>query len=382
MQSAPGVTADAVQIAIVVQPGVGAGRRQAVVRVIQQLFDDINAGQQDAVRSERVGQVRLGRTFRPWRLQVWQLQGASRTWAKQLEDFYRRQPVFALVSGLGDASWKPIHDFAEYNELPCILPQTSVPDLTRESFYTVYLNRGVVLEAQALARYLHDQVRQGPIVQVSVRGDDAGASASAAFRVAFGADGTTLRDVNLPNDADDKFWRELSRQNAGATLVLWLRPAQLAHAGELTSADSGIKDVYLSTGMGAANQSMIRPDVAGRLRLVWPEDLPAARRARLDNISRWMRAKGIELTDPEAQYNAYLAATVTGMVAMHTKDAWSRELLLERMEHRLGTALELSMYPHISLGPGQRFASKGSYIVQLNPDPANPMTAISDWIVP
>jgi ABC-type branched-subunit amino acid transport system substrate-binding protein len=362
---------------------VTAARRQAVVRVIEQLFNDINAGQQDAVNRERAGQAPLGRTFRPWHLHVWQLRGGSSTWAAQLDAFYREQPVFAMVSGLGDASWAPIHEFAERNELPCIFPQTQVPKIDEHDFYTVYLNRGVVLEAQALARYLRDRSDQGPIVQVGVRGDDASASASAAFRAAWsGSGGGPVRDVDLPSGADGKFWLDLAREHAGATLVLWLRPGQLANAGMLTSADSGVRAMYLSTGMGSAAQSVIKADAAGRLRLIWPEDLPAARRARLDQIRRWMRAKGIEVTDAEAQYNAYLAATVLGMVAMHTKDAWSREMLLERMEHRVGTALELSMYPRITLGPGQRFASKGSYIVQLNADPANPMTALSDWIVP
>jgi ABC-type branched-subunit amino acid transport system substrate-binding protein len=277
----------------------------------------------------------------------------------------------------------PIHEFSERNGVPCIFPQTQVPQIDEHDFYTVYLNRGVTLEAQALARYLRDHPDHGPLVQVSAKGDAASASASAAFRAAWsGAAGERIRDVELPPAADEKFWRDLAREHAGATLVLWLRPGQLANAGLLTSADSGLRAVYLSTGMGSATQSAIKADAAGRLRLVWPEDMPVARQARLDLIRRWMSAKGIEVTDAEAQYNAYLAVTVMGMAAMHTLDAWSREMLLERMEHRVGTALELSMYPRITLGPGQRFASKGSYIVQLNPDPANPMTALSDWIVP
>ena len=80
--------------------------------------------------------------------------------------------------------------------------------------------------------------------------------------------------------------------------------------------------------------------------------------------------------------NAYLAATVTGMLVTHSKDTYSREFLLERMEHRLGTALELSIYPHLSLGPGQRYASKGSYIVAVDGADDRQLTPVSDWIVP
>ncbi len=46
----------------------------------------------------------------------------------------------------------------------------------------------------------------------------------------------------------------------------------------------------------------------------------------------------------------------------------------------LGNSLELSMYPHLSLGPGQRYASKGSYIVKVGEQ--GDQSPLSDWIVP
>jgi len=68
------------------------------------------------------------------------------------------------------------------------------------------------------------------------------------------------------------------------------------------------------------------------------------------------------------------------MMVSHSMDTYSRDFLLERMEHRLGTSLEVSIYPHLSLGPGQRFASKGSYIVKV--EAGGTLTPLSDWIVP
>ena len=88
------------------------------------------------------------------------------------------------------------------------------------------------------------------------------------------------------------------------------------------------------------------------------------------------------MSDEQLQFNAYLAATVTGMLVTHSKDTYSRDFLLERMEHRLGTSLELSIYPHLSLGPGQRFASKGSYIAKIEGSEAEQLSLLSDWIVP
>jgi hypothetical protein len=41
-----------------------------------------------------------------------------------------------------------------------------------------------------------------------------------------------------------------------------------------------------------------------------------------------------------------------------------------------------TIYPHLSLGPGQRFASKGGYIVKFEDSRSNKLVAESNWIVP
>lgn len=41
-----------------------------------------------------------------------------------------------------------------------------------------------------------------------------------------------------------------------------------------------------------------------------------------------------------------------------------------------------TIYPHLSLGPGQRFASKGGYIVRFADDRSDKLIDESGWIVP
>ena len=40
------------------------------------------------------------------------------------------------------------------------------------------------------------------------------------------------------------------------------------------------------------------------------------------------------------------------------------------------------VFPHMSLGPGQRFASKGCYIVRPSCDVQGEFEAASEWLVP
>ena len=382
VQASPGVTEDKIHFATVIQPGTDAAQRSALLEVLQAFVQDRNAGQRAEVRRERAGSVQLRRTYREWVLHVWDLTGASDTWAGQLEAYDRRQPVFALVSGLGNASWRPIHEFSERFEVPCIFPQVDVPVLGDRDFYTVYLSKGIALEAQALAKFLHDEGERGPVLQV-FRRDATSAAAAEAFRRAWSAaTGTAPLERVLDEAPGEAFWQRLARQAPGATLVLWLPPQDLAQAQALTAVDSPVKAVYLSSGLNAGRGSGVASDGDDRVRLVYPQDLPKVREARLEVVRRWLRNKSIAISDEKLQMNAYLAVTVTGMLVSHSMDTYSREYLLERMEHRLGTAVELSIYPHLSLGPGQRFASKGSYIVQVGGGHEPRLTPLSDWIVP
>jgi hypothetical protein len=379
--ASPGVTEDTVRFATVIQPGADPAREHALVEMLQTFFRDRNLGQRAELRRERAGQVHLGRTFREWVLDVWELHGPSSTWDAQLEAYYRKQPVFALVSGLGRESWRPIHEFSERLELPCIFPQTDVPVVEGQNVYTAYLSEGVTLEARALAKFLREGAGKGQVVQV-YRHDDASTTAAAAFRSAWSEGPGVLQERVLDAAPDAAYWQQLARESAGATLVLWLGPEDLGQAQPLTASGSPFNAIYLSSALVGAQATGLAPDASGRLRIIYPQDPPARRAARLDVVKRWMHNSGIAVSDEQLQFNAYLAATVTGMLVTHSKDTYSRDFLLERMEHRLGTALELSIYPHLSLGPGQRFASKGSYIAQLGGGEAGQLSLISDWIVP
>jgi len=271
--------------------------------------------------------------------------------------------------------------------VPCVFPQVDMPALDTPNFYTVYLSKGLTLEAQALAKYLRDAGVRGPLIQVHRR-DGASASSADAFRKAWSASGDAGRLIErtLDETPDEAFWQQLARQVPNPTLVLWLPPQDLAHAGALTAAGSRVKAVYLSSGLageGAAwHGSGLVSGGDGRVRLVYPQDLPATRATRLDLVRRWLVNNGIAPNEERVQMNAYLAATVVGMAVSHSKDTYSREFMLERLEHRVGTTHELSIYPHLSLGPGQRYASKGSYIVQVDGVDDRQWTPVSDWIVP
>jgi cytochrome c553 len=379
--SSPGVTDDRIHFATVIQPGVDAAKRRAMVDVLQAYLEDRNRGLRAEVRREQAGSVQRGRTYREWVLSVWELSGPSDTWGAQLEAFNRRQPAFALISGLGAASWRPVHEFSERRGIPCIFPQTDLPVIEGPGFYTVYLSKGIDLEARALAQYLHDQGERGPVMQI-FRREQASAAGADAFRKAWEAGaGAGVQDRLLDASPGPAFWRQLAKESPQSTLILWLRPQDLAHARALLEAGSPVKAVYLSSALSDGVGPGLGTDGDGRVRLVYPQDLPQVLDARLRPVERWLQSKRIPLSDVKVQMNAYLAVTVTTGVMSHSADTFSREFLLERVEHRMGNAYESSIYPHLSLGPGQRYASKGSYVVATGATDSS-LTPLSGWLVP
>jgi hypothetical protein len=322
--------------------------------------------------------MRMYRAYRKWILHVWELDGPSETWGAQLEALYAKQPVFALIGGLGTSSWRPIHEFSERYELPCVFPQVDLPVVSEANNYTLYFSRGVVLEAEVLAKFLREQNEPGKIVQVYSRGE-ASSAAAAAFRAALKAGGSMPPEEHvLEGPASAAFWQSVYAAQPG-TLVLWLGAQDLAGAYAL--GNSAAPAVYLSFNLLGGK----RPDAAakegGNIRLIYPSDLPPKREARLLRNKHWLHSKGIKVYEETVQINTQFAMAVVSDVVGHIVDSFSRDYFVERVEHAVATTPMPSVYPQVSLGPGQRFAAKGSSIVQLGADEKS-LKPVSAWIVP
>ncbi|MFP3693192.1 cytochrome C, partial [Burkholderia sp. SIMBA_048] len=59
-----------------------------------------------------------------------------------------------------------------------------------------------------------------------------------------------------------------------------------------------------------------------------------------------------------------------------------RDYLVERIDDMLEHRILTGYYPRLTLAPGQRYASKGGYIVRFAEPDRLRVVADSDWIVP
>jgi len=380
----PGVTDAALHFATIITPDADPVKRRGMLDVLEQFFADRNARQMGPVPRVRASSrnALMFMVHRQWELHVWELTGAEATWQEQLERYLAREPVFAVVSGLGGKNWAPVHAFCERAALPCLFPNIEVPVDSERDFYPMYFSKGVLLEAGLIASALLDpSTGTAPkSVRQIYRAGDSGEAAAQALAAVLKLHAIAVSSKVLPRGADGEGVAEALRGSAPAdAIVLWLRPADIAALGAAPAAPTA---VFMSGLMGGLEHAPLPPSWRNRTRLAYPFDLPERRRVRVDYALGWFRIRNVAVVADQVQADTYLACGLLSETLNHMVDTFVRDYLVERVEDMLERRIVTGYYPRLALAPGQRFASKGGYIVHF-PEPKGTRLAVDrDWFVP
>jgi len=375
LDPSPGVDDQEIHFATVVDSNVAPQRRRAMLEVMQAFFKDKGANVRQEELRRDAGNMRMYRAYRKWVLHVWELQGSAESWPAQLEAYYRDQPVFALVGGLGLADWAPVHAFSERFEVPAVFAQMGLPVTQGENNYNLYLTRGVALQVDVLASFLKSQGETQRVIQV-YRADATGLAASARLREAL-ASHAKIEDVVLVGVPDANFWSKLIAAQADG-VVLWLTGQELVNLPP----DGLPVPTYLAFDFLGEKLPTDLTKRNENVRLVYPSDLSPKHESRLLRNKIWLRSKGIAITDEVVQMNTLFAMTVVSDALGHLMDSFSRDYFVERIEHAVAQMPTPSFYPGVSLGQGQRFAAKGASVVRLVGGEKPQFKGLSEWIVP
>jgi hypothetical protein len=208
---------------------------------------------------------------------------------------------------------------------------------------------------QALARYLEPSTR---IAQV-YRGTEEGRTLAEAFRKGF------------PGVMDMRLGAEEPLPKA-TDLVLWLDKKDfVALSPKLT----GFRRIYLSADLVEPNPGL---PLREKLVFTYPYMLPGREGPHVYRARAWLHARGIRTTHERQQLNAFYALSLAEHALDHMAGSFSRDFFVESVEREAEVELNPGVFPRLSLGPGQRFASKGCYIVRLG---ALGIEPLSGWIV-
>jgi hypothetical protein len=383
----PGVSDTVLHFATIVTPDADPQKRGAMLSVLQQYFKDKNLfpfppSPRMHTSAKTVYAKSMYMANRRWQLHVWDLSGPPSTWRAQLEERIAKEPVMAVVSGLGAGQWEPVHEFCEQQHVPCLFPNVEVPLVEERDFYSLYFSKGVLLEAGLLANAIEESGagRAHRTVLQIYRDGDSGESAARALGQNLQRRGIAVRNHMLTSvDSEGEFARALEGASSADSLVLWLRPSDIARLASIPP--PGVP-VYVSGVLGGLEHMPLPASWRVQAHLSYPFDLPDRRLIRVDYPLGWFSLRHIPVVDEQVQVDTYLACGLLAEALSHSADTFNREYLVERTEDLLEHRVLTGYYPRLTLAEGQRFASKGGYVVHFKGAEGSAIVADQDWTVP
>ena len=378
----PGVSDSTLQFATIITPDADPVKAKAMLSVLNDYFDEKNASARAVSPRLHSYHKMMFRATRQWKLHVWELTGPADSWEAQLQKHLAAEPVFAVLSGMGGRNWAPVHHFCEQAQLPCLFPNVELPVVAESDFHSLYFSKGVLLEAGLVAHELHEQQERQPprrLIQVYRKGD-IGAAAARELATLVPRPGPALIHRALKAGATPVELRAaLADVGPSDDLMLWLRPKDLAALG---SKPPRAARVWMSGLMGGLENASLPAAWRESTRMAYPFDLPDKRRIRVDYPLGWFRIRNVPIVDIQVQADTYLACGLVSETLNHMVDTFVRDYLVERIEGMLEHRIITGYYPRLTLAPGQRFASKGGYLVHFTDAKGTRLAADGDWIVP
>jgi hypothetical protein len=425
----PGITADSVRLATIIAPGIDPARVKSFRDTLQAALEQKNSNTMPGKRHMINAAEMVLRVERRWILDVWELQGPPESWQAQLDAFYAKEPVFAVVSGLSDTVWDPVQSFCEQRSIPCWFPSlAATPAHADEQYYSLYFSRGALVEALAAARWLQESPRHVRHVIQVLRDEPAARAAAAEFRAQAGA-GVRVDDVILAGDAQAGLKAALAGADRQDAVLLWLGPSDFSALGEV---DPPKATVIASTRLTRSLQPAVPANWRASLRLAYPYDLAPMRDLNMATFRSWLKVRALPVVDEPMQLEVYFSMAYIQYTLSEMLDNMYRDYLIDRGESMLvrreiqraeeetmirqgghpparsvreastlapgaifgedphgllaqrntpaiGLRQGTTMYPRLSLAQGQRLASKGARVVHVGADGA--LLSDSDWIV-
>jgi hypothetical protein len=377
----PGVTKDEMRFATIVTEGVNPQDRNAMLDPLRSFITDEWNARLPALR-----QWRRDSPHRKLSLDVWELKGPVDTWYGQLEALYRKQPVFALLGGISAGPWEPIHRFCEKNRVPCVFPLTSLPAVSDEDWYTLYFSKGYYQEGDAAAKFLAKVLElpsEKQVVQI-YREDDRGRAFSRGFGDTWkkiGNSKITTKVLSAGEPAGKEFWRGVASAYKDAALVVWLGPADLAGIDALGSAEKQPSAIVVSATMLAGSLPSIPDPVRDFTFITYPSRLPGEDAYAAAMVEGWLHSRKSPKTNMDISSKMFFSTGILSQVLLNMRGDFYRDYFLDLLDVQGEQTMLIAAYPRVTFGPGQRYASKGCYIVTLTKGPQPKLFSQTDWVI-
>lgn len=389
-EASPGADSRGFRFATIISDDVSPEQRQALLEPIQRFIAQKNQQigmYENFIKFGYAPTADMKYAFSSASLDIWELKGPPETWKKQLAACYDKQPVFAVLGGISNSDWQPVHEFCEERHLPCLFPITPFPVVTDNGWYTYYFSKGYVQEGEAAARYLNrlETLSANTVILQIVQDSPTGKALAAGFRkVWVELEHPEVPTITLTADQlrDRDALEKLLTRHKPEVLLLWADAGLLPALPALLPGLSGPQMVMVSSGYLGKETATIAEAIRDKVYITYPY-----------RLSPYLGPKegGFDYKTPVISSfrdfdKARIGSRTTTMLSQVTLrglgllyDNLYRDYLLDVMSMQMDVVA--SDYERLSFGPGQRFASKGCYIIQLGPGTEPTLLPRSEWVI-
>jgi ABC-type branched-subunit amino acid transport system substrate-binding protein len=387
-QFSPGVTDASISFATVIAEDVSPEERDEMLDPLQKYVDNKNKladyfETSAGWRSRRMAEAMFvnSKEFARKKLSLshWVLKGPPETWRGQLDEYYRREPVFALVGGITTGEWGPIHKFCEENQIPSIFPYTDFPVISDTDWYTLYLSKGYYQEGEGAARYLHAMhhaIADQPIIQV-MRDSREGRALMEGFRktwLDFGHEKPLTIMLKEGEKFKETLLSRLSLKQKPAIVLIWDGDGAVSTLETMAAAKERPRMIFLSYSYTGKKVMEIKENVRDIVYITHPYRFPKEK----GNTDSNAMIKVLPKDATKIVNQTFSIIEVLNMAFMRMKGYYYRDNFLDVMDCIMD--LEVPYYERISFGPGQRYAAKGCYIAQLSKGEKPELIKKSNWV--
>ncbi|MGB3210811.1 MAG: hypothetical protein WBB19_08935 [Desulforhopalus sp.] len=385
----PGVDETTLQFATVITDDVAEEDKTAMLSVLQAHIDARNSQSRHESKRATSGpfyKSERHRAYRNVKLHVWTLHGPEETWRSQLERYYSEQPVFALLGGITGGSWEKIHTFSEENRIPCILPVTDLPVVSDTDWYTLYFSKGFFQEGESSAKYVRANMKKDEklkIVQIYQQENQKSRAIAQGFEETWHKmDKSVVENIVLQGDdvVTEQMWKGFVEGPDPVVLLVWLDGSKADVFKGLAGHAGQARMLFASAMLLDENFSVVPELLQDRLLLTYPYSLPTEDDPRRFSVKRWLEIRKIPLSNFNIQAKMYFLGWMFPGSIKSMRSEFFREYFLEGYDMMIDQDYSIAVYPRLTFGNGQRYASKGCYITRLTKGPDPRLVPVSDWV--
>jgi len=259
--------------------------------------------------------------------------------------------------------------------------------ISETAWYTFYFNKGYAQEGEATARFLHQVKKltpQIPILQI-VQDSPVGMALANGFNKSWHEQerpAVTTLTLTAAQLRDKTTLAALIKKHKPGVLLLWTDAALVAKLPKLSKQLPASALLFVSSGYLGKKTMNIAEALRSRIYISYPYRLTpfvGSKDGGFDaKVPLVMGAESLGDRRIVSRSTTMLRqATLRGLNLLY--DNLYRDHLLDIMSTQMD--LIVRDYERFSFGPGQRYASKGCYIIQLGPG-ANPaLLPKSEWVI-